>query len=140
MDPDVIGAQLRRLLDGDLDYVGTAGWPLGIAAEVARAGAVQLAFEKAREPAEREHVMPFLYTRPDRFRIGALTVDRPIPDGRFTVDTAEDLAFARAIATRLEPGERPTVGRLRGILVAAPELRAINRDVRQKGWQEAEAR
>jgi spore coat polysaccharide biosynthesis protein SpsF (cytidylyltransferase family) len=139
MDADVIGTQLRCLLEGDLDYVGTAGWPLGIAAEIARAGALQLAFEEAPEPAEREHVMPFLYARPDRFRVGELAVDRPIPNGRFTVDTAEDLAFARAIAARLELGERPTVERLRGILLAAPELRAINRDVRQKGWQEAEA-
>jgi spore coat polysaccharide biosynthesis protein SpsF (cytidylyltransferase family) len=58
--------------------------------------------------------------------------------GRFTVDTAEDLAFARAIAIRLGPGATSTIGLLRAILDAEPELREINAGVRQKSWQETE--
>jgi len=61
----------------------------------------------------------------------------PLPSGRFTVDTAEDLAFVRAIAERLA-GERASVARLREIVEAEPELVAINAGVRQKTWQEAE--
>jgi spore coat polysaccharide biosynthesis protein SpsF (cytidylyltransferase family) len=58
--------------------------------------------------------------------------------GRFTVDTAEDLAFARAIVIRLGPGATSTIGLLRAILDAEPELREINAGDRQKSWQETE--
>ena len=138
MDPAVVGAQVRRCLDGGFDYVGTAGWPLGIAAEVARTAALGDAFREAREPAEREHVMPFIYARPERYRIGSAQPAMPLPDGRFTVDTPEDLEFVRAIAERLGADETVSIERLRAIVTAEPELVAINAGVRQKGWQEAE--
>jgi spore coat polysaccharide biosynthesis protein SpsF (cytidylyltransferase family) len=140
MDPAVAGAQLRRCIEDDLDYVGTAGWPLGIAIEVARAGALAEACTDAREPAEREHVMPFLYTHPERYRAGSCPPEGPVPDARFTVDTTEDLAFARAIAARLGPVETCSIGRLREILDAEPSLADLNRAVRQKEWKEVEQR
>jgi spore coat polysaccharide biosynthesis protein SpsF len=138
MDPRVVGRQLRRCMDDGLDYVGIAGWPLGIAAEVASAGALSAAVAEAIDPAEREHVMPFIYARPDRFRLGTSPPAEPPPDGRFTVDTAEDLAFARAIAARLGPVETCTIEGLGRIIADDPELLSINAGVRQKPWQEAE--
>jgi spore coat polysaccharide biosynthesis protein SpsF (cytidylyltransferase family) len=138
MDPVVVREQIERCIDGLFDYVGTSGWPLGIAAEVARAVALGQAAAEATDPAEREHVMPFLYGHPERFRIGSAAPSSPPPDGRFTVDTAEDLAFARAIAIRLGPGATSTIGELGAILDAEPELREINAGVRQKRWQETE--
>jgi spore coat polysaccharide biosynthesis protein SpsF (cytidylyltransferase family) len=138
MDPSAVGAQLRRCIDAGFDYVGTAGWPLGIAAEVARGTALLAAFREATDPAEREHVMPFIYARPDRFRIGSAPPATPPPDGRFTVDTAEDLSFARALAERLGPVATCSIEQLRRIVTDEPELLAINAGVRQKPWQEAQ--
>jgi spore coat polysaccharide biosynthesis protein SpsF (cytidylyltransferase family) len=140
MDPEVVGGQLRRCLDGSLDYVGTAGWPLGIAAEVARATALEAAASEATDPAEREHVMPFIYRRPDRFRLGSAPPTAPPPEGRFTVDTAEDLAFAQAIAARLGPVDTCGIDQLATILTDEPELANMNAGVRQKPWQEVEQR
>lgn len=136
-DPEVMAGQVGRLIEGGFDYVGTAGWPLGIAAEAARAGALEAADREAREPAEREHVMPFIYARPDRFRIGVLAPASPPPSGRFTVDTDEDLAFARAIAARIGPGP-VSMADLERILAGEPELLELNQAVRQKPWQEAQ--
>ncbi len=85
--------------------------------------------------------MPFLYARPERFRIGtAPPIDTACQPGRFTVDTSEDLAFARAIAAR---HRAPGPGRARRTLArdrraTSPTLLELNRDVRQKPWQEAE--
>lgn len=140
MDPAVVAIQLRRCIDDDLDYVGTAGWPLGIAAEVARAGALGEACREARDPAEREHVMPFLYARPERYRIGSAPPRDRVPPGRFTVDTPEDLEFARAIAARLGPVGTCSVARLCEILDAEPGLVELNSGVRQKAWREMEQR
>lgn len=136
-DPALMSSQVDRLADGGFDYVGTAGWPLGIVAEAARGEALEAAYTEAREPAEREHVMPFIYARPERFRIGALTPTSPPPPGRFTVDTDEDLAFARMIAARTGTGT-VSMADLGRILAAEPELLELNQAVRQKPWQEAQ--
>ena len=71
-DPTVAAAQVERLVDGGFDYVGIDGWPLGIAAETCRMAALALAAREATDAADREHVMPFLYRQPDRFRVGRL--------------------------------------------------------------------
>jgi spore coat polysaccharide biosynthesis protein SpsF len=138
-DPAVMTGQAEQLAAGDLDYVGTAGWPLGIAGEAVRAGALETAYLEARDPAEREHVMPFLYARPERFRIGSLVPTTPPPRGRFTVDTAADLAFVRAIAERAGPAATVSIADLGQILEAEPALLELNGTVRQKDWQEAQS-
>ena len=138
IDPAVVAAQVRWLVDGGYDFVGTTGWPLGIAAEVARATALAMADGEAVDAAEREHVMPFLYARPERFRIGALAPAEPPPPGRFTVDTVADLTFARAMAERIGGTGPTSMATLRAILAEEPELLDLNRDVRQKAWQEAQ--
>lgn len=138
-DPTVVAGQIRRVIDGRFDYVGPEGWPVGIAVEVARVEALEVAYREATEPAEREHVMPFLYARPERFRIGGFAPPTRPPAGRFTVDTAEDLVFVRAVAARLDPSAGPpSLEDLGSILDAEPGLLELNRSVRQKSWREAQ--
>jgi spore coat polysaccharide biosynthesis protein SpsF (cytidylyltransferase family) len=143
-DPNVAAAQVRSLIEGGLDYVGIAGWPLGIAAEACRMTALEAADREATDAADREHVMPFVYRQPDRFRIGRLQrVGGGIPaaeGARYTVDTAEDLAFARAIAARL--GHEPPVdlAELETIIGDEPELLELNAAVEQRMWRDAQPR
>ena len=141
-DPSVAEGQLRALLEGDLDYVGIDGWPLGIAAEVCRFEALSIANREATDAAAREHVMPFLYRQPERFRIGdgPRAGDRgSSPAGaRYTVDTAADLEFARALAARLGDGPPVSLARLETIIELEPGLLAINAGVTQKTWHEAQ--
>jgi spore coat polysaccharide biosynthesis protein SpsF len=137
-DPDVIGAQVAACVGGGFDYVGTSGYPLGIAAEVARASALEIAAREATEPAEREHVMPFLYRHPDRFRVGSLPAPAAMVHSRYTVDTPEDLAFARALAARIGHAPPVRLAELEAIAAREPGLADLNADVRQKHWQEVE--
>ncbi len=94
LDPRVIRAVIDAASD-DVDVVTTA---LGRSAhgtnvELVRASAL-LGIDLAETTAaEREHVMPYFYAHPERFRIRALEVD-----GVGAVDTLEDLR-------RLEAGE-----------------------------------
>jgi spore coat polysaccharide biosynthesis protein SpsF len=138
-DPEVARRQVELAQRLDLDYVGIEGWPMGIAAEVAAAPALREAAEQATHPGEREHVMPYIYRRPDRFRLGRL---EPVDDwthGRYTVDTAEDLVFARALADGLGHGPPAHLSELEGVLARDPGLAAQTRHVTQKDWREAEA-
>ena len=140
VDPDVVSAQVARLKAGPFDFVGNVGWPLGIAAEVATRDALEAAAVEATDPAEREHVMPFIYNRPERFRVGYLDGPADPAHGRFTVDTEEDLTLARALAERLGHGAPVHLGELEAIIRAEPTLADINADVRQKTWREVDER
>ena len=137
-DPSVADAQVRRLVDGAFDFVGIDGWPLGIAAEACRWPALETAAREATEPVDREHVMPYLYRRPERFRIATLASPGTGPHAargaRYTVDTEADLAFARALANRLGHGPPVSLGELEAILANEPELLDLNAGVAQRSW------
>jgi spore coat polysaccharide biosynthesis protein SpsF len=141
-DPAVAAAQVRRLTEGGHDYIGIAGWPLGIAAEACLMTALSMANEEATDPADREHVMPFLYRQPDRFSIGRLERLEPgrpaATTARYTVDTDADLAFARAVAARLGHGAPVLLRELESIIEADPELLALNAGVAQTSHREAQ--
>lgn len=141
-DSAVAESQVRLLTEEGFDYVGISGWPLGIAAEACRFAALESADREATDPADREHVMPFLYRQPDRFRIGASRrsgAGRPVAaDARYTVDTEADLAFARALAARLGHGPPVALDELEEILENEPDLLGINAAVAQKPWHETQ--
>ena len=139
VDPEVMSAQLVRLDEGPFDYVGIAGLPLGIGGEAVRAEALWIADREATEPADREHVLPFVYARPERFAIGSLTEPPPWRHPRYTVDTPADLAFARAVAARL-PGRRPParLATLEAIVANANGLAELNATITQRSHHEAE--
>ena len=138
-DPDVMEAQVQRLVKGGFDYVGINGLPLGIGGEAVRMVALETADREATEPADREHVLPYLYARPERFSIGALDDPPSWQHPRYTVDTDEDMAFARAIATRLQAdGRVARLADLESILAAEPGIAAMNRDVEQRHHRVAE--
>jgi spore coat polysaccharide biosynthesis protein SpsF (cytidylyltransferase family) len=141
-DPDIAAAQLDRLIEDGADYLGIAGWPLGIAAEVCRAAALEAAAGEATDPSEREHVMPFIYARPERFRIGRLPRPQPGRAGnarwRYTVDTRADLELVRALAERLGHGPPVHLGELEALMEREPALADLNATVEQRTWRTSE--
>src|SRR3954471_17740161 len=56
------------------------------------------------DPAEREHVTPFLYRHPERFTLANMRNDGALGREGWTVDTAEDLEFVRSIVDRMDIG------------------------------------
>ena len=142
-DPSIAASQVETVLAEGLDYVGISGWPIGIAAEVCRMDAFAAAMHEATTPADREHVMPYLYSHPDRFRIGTVARASAVQPGgerwRYTVDTPADLALARALADRLGHGPPVQLAELEAIMAAEPALAQLNAAVVQKPPQAAQA-
>jgi spore coat polysaccharide biosynthesis protein SpsF len=104
-DPEVIDAVVARHLETGADYTAnTEGrtYPKGLDVEVCRVEALEAAWAEATDPYEREHVTAFLYRRPERFRLAALTREPPLKY-RWTVDTPEDFAFVEAVYAALYP-------------------------------------
>ncbi|MBU0957058.1 MAG: NTP transferase domain-containing protein [Spirochaetes bacterium] len=95
-----------------LDYAGYVGMPVGMGVEVVRAEALLRADQETRSIYDREHVCPYLYNNRHLFRVEqpVCTTSLYYPDGRLTVDTAEDYLKAQRIIAAL--GEQPDDDRL----------------------------
>jgi spore coat polysaccharide biosynthesis protein SpsF len=65
--------------------------------------ALRRAHDRASDAYDREHVTPFLRRHHWCFPALSLTATQDESRLRWTVDTEKDLAFVRAVATRLEP-------------------------------------
>ena len=70
---------------------------------------LEAAWREAALPSEREHVTPFIYHHPERFRLGRLVQSPDLSRLRWVVDEPEDFAFISAIYEALYP-EKPAFG------------------------------
>jgi glutamate-1-semialdehyde 2,1-aminomutase/spore coat polysaccharide biosynthesis protein SpsF len=91
--------------------------------------ALATAAREATRASDREHVTPFI--RNNRARFTTETLISPLPGltaERWTLDTADDLTFLRAVATRLPSVDRaPSHLEVLSVLEREPQLRKINR-------------
>jgi spore coat polysaccharide biosynthesis protein SpsF len=139
MDPELIDETVKAIIDvgNPVDFAATRlpwerTYPIGLDVEVCTRGALSIAWEEAVEAHQREHVMPYLYENPERFRIQLLNAEEDFGDLRWTVDTKEDMAFIRSIAARLPDRSSFRWRDILTIVNEEPELKAINADVEHK--------
>lgn len=118
------------------DYVSNAlrpGYPLGMAVEVFHFEALHAAHQEAADAEEREHVTPFIYRRPDRYRIGHLEHVHGMEQHRWTVDTQEDFELVSRILEALMPAKPEfTLQDIVATLKENPEWSLLNAHVMQK--------
>lgn len=103
-DPDLISAAIDLRAQTGADYVSNSllrTFPVGLDVEVVTATALRQAAAEATDAPEREHVMPFVYRRPERYRLVALRCPDLLGDERWTVDTPADLERVRDIVARV---------------------------------------
>jgi spore coat polysaccharide biosynthesis protein SpsF len=100
-DPTLIDDTLALHARSGADYTSNTparrSYPKGLDIEVFEAEALRAAARESRDPYDREHVTPFLYRNPDRFKIAGQEQDADDGDVRWTVDTPDDLTFVRAV-------------------------------------------
>ena len=102
-NPLVSAAAARAVLDRtreeEGDYGAMTGPPVGTGVEVLRRAALERAWESGPDAYEREHVSPYLYRRPETFRILRFPCppDWAAPEARVTLDTPEDWWYLEAL-------------------------------------------
>lgn len=135
--PELIDEVVARLVsDKAIDYASNnirRTYPLGFDAEAFWARSLFTADSEATEPHEREHVTPFLYQHPERFRLSCVEAPESMhrPGYRITVDEPADLELARAIWERLGRDDF-TAADVVAVLDADESLRDVNAHVRNK--------
>ena len=104
-----------RVIDDLIDLVESSGadyanmamprtFPHGLDAEAMRPDALRRAGREAVSAHDREHVTPYIYSVPGRFKLAGLTRSPSLEHLRWTVDYPQDLEFVRHVYEALYPG------------------------------------
>ncbi len=115
-------------------------YPIGLDVEVCSFQALERAWNEARQGFEREHVMPYLYSQPGRFRFVQLHHEPDYGSLRWTVDTPTDLTLIRTIFQRLPDPLTSTWLDVLQIIEADPTLNELNAQVEAKHYRVVDAR
>jgi len=141
IDPAVIDRIIGAFLDDPTyDYVSNlhpATWPDGYDVEVMSRAAIETAHREADRPHEREHTTPFLWDRPERFRIKNVTWDRDLQmTHRLTIDYPEDYALIQAVfdALHVEGHEPFGLDAILDYLDAHPDVFQLNQKFAGVNW------
>ncbi len=130
IDPVIVDKTIEHYLNGKFDYVSNTvkpTYPDGLDTEVFSFRSLQRAWKEAKLKSEREHVTPYLWKHPELFIIGNIKNDTDLSRFRWTVDTEEDLQFAREIYRRLYKAHGMFyMEDILELLKQHPELLAIN--------------
>jgi spore coat polysaccharide biosynthesis protein SpsF len=147
IDPEVIDETVRGFLDADptVDFAanrlpGRRQSPVGLDVEVCSLQALERAWREAEQPNQREHVMPYLYEPPGRFRTLIVWEHADLGHHRWTVDTPEDLELVRQVYRHF--GGRDDFGwtEVLDLLEQEPGLASLNLDARHKSEFDVDSR
>ena len=164
IDPAISGAAIDFFLKNrhEYDYVRLEGYPRGLDIEVFSFAVLAECWREATAQPDREHVTPYIYHHPERYRIERLlcsieaTHFRPLSlraergnlpaesirqadysHHRWTVDTIEDFELIRRILEELYPAKPDfNMEDILAVLEKYPEWISINAAVRQKQYGE----
>lgn len=128
----VIGFQQKNRRS--YDYVGNlhpATWPDGQDVEVVPMDVLEAAWRNASRDFEREHTTPWIWERPERFRLGNVVSDDGVNRSmthRWTIDYPEDYTFLSRIFDALWSPAQPVfgIGTILDYLDRHPEVAKIN--------------
>ncbi len=110
-DPQVIDKVIGRYMEdeGGLDYVSNTiipTYPEGLDVEVFSSPALERAWQEAQKTSDREHVTPYIWGNPDKFRLAGVTHNQDLSNMRWTIDYPQDMEFAREVYHRLYNPDR----------------------------------
>jgi spore coat polysaccharide biosynthesis protein SpsF len=135
IDPALIDQTIEAFVDGRGDYASNTlvprTYPRGLDVEVVSMDALEAAWRDDADPASREHVTPFLYRNPDRFRLVRVSGPDDRSAHRWCVDVPEDYELVRRIYDELGRDDF-TWRQALEIVESHPSWASVNRDVVQK--------
>jgi spore coat polysaccharide biosynthesis protein SpsF len=140
IDPLVTDKTIAAFLESRPDYASNVmqrTYPRGLDTEVLSITVLSRAWQEAHQRHEREHVTPYIYEHPDKFKLLSVTSEADFSAHRWTVDTAEDLEFVRAIYARLKANPEFSGRDVLDLLEREPQLTEINRTVEQKALHQS---
>jgi len=144
IDPAVIDRVLTFFLQNisDFDFVSNLRpptYPDGHDVEIMSYAVLQAAWKEASRDFEREHTTPFIWERPERFRIGNVEWETGLNysmSHRWTIDYPQDYDFIESVYRRLWSESKPVFSMhdVLDLLKREPELQSINSRYAGLNW------
>jgi spore coat polysaccharide biosynthesis protein SpsF len=144
IDPAVIEKVLRLFHENaeEYDFVSNlhpASYPDGNDVEVIPYSILEKAWLEAEKNYEREHTTPFVWEKPERFRIGNVLWEAGLNfsmSHRWTIDYHEDYEFIKTVYDELwsESCPRFSIYEILALLDAKPHIHAINSKFAGVNW------
>jgi len=136
IDPVVVDNVIEQFLNNDCDYCSNAlvqTYPRGLDTEVFSFSALEKSWNEAKKEYEREHVTPYIWENPYKFRLLNVPNNTDLSHFRWTLDTQEDFDFLEAVYKKIYPGKQHfLMNDVLDLLNKEPELIEINKNVEQK--------
>ncbi|MBI5683049.1 MAG: aminotransferase class III-fold pyridoxal phosphate-dependent enzyme [Deltaproteobacteria bacterium] len=130
-DPVLIDEVISYHLNGGYDYSSNTlepTFPDGLDTEVFRYKCLEQAWKESVLPSQREHVTPFIYQQPNRFKIGNFKNTVDLSGLRWTVDEQEDFNLINKIYEGLYPYKPNfSTADILNLLQQKPEWLTINK-------------
>jgi spore coat polysaccharide biosynthesis protein SpsF len=162
---DVVNAVISdqsSVISGQFDFAANRlpppwgrTYPIGLDTEACTFAALERAWKEAKEPQQREHVMPYFYEdielttvnrqlqtgiSPRGFKVALLHHTTDFGDYRWTVDTPEDLEFMRQVYSRFDGRNDFTWKEVLDLVHNEPDLMKINAGVQHKTLKDIDKR
>lgn len=147
MDPALIDSLIQSFLGADVDFAANRlpppwkrTFPIGLDIEIVHFKALEKTWQEAQSQFEREHVMPYLYDQPGRFKILLAHHEPDYGEKRWTVDTPQDLELINLIFEHFSPRIDFSWMEVIDLIKRNPDLENINISVRAKNVAEVDNR
>lgn len=135
IEPTIIDQVVQAFRQNEADYASNTlrrTFPRGLDTEVFSTAVLATAWHEATEPFQREHVTPYIYQNPSRFRLVELNAAADYGRHRWTVDTVEDWQLVQAIYAHFAPETSFSWQAVLRLLAEQPHLQQINAHIAQK--------
>ncbi|HWO75376.1 MAG TPA: glycosyltransferase family protein [Bacillus sp. (in: firmicutes)] len=137
-DPELIDDIIGFHLHGNFDYTSNTiepTFPDGLDVEVFRFRCLKQAWKEAALPYQKEHVTPFIYEHPTRFKLGIYKNHKDLSHLRWTVDEAADFELVKKVYEALYPvNPNFTTEEILLFLESHPDIQNLNKHIqRNKG-------
>lgn len=144
IDPVIIDNMLAEFLSSfekeKIDYMSNSiirTFPRGLDTEIFPFNILEQTYREATKDYEREHVTPYIYQHPEKFKIKNYANDVDYSFHRWTLDTAEDYELIKKIyETLYNKREIFLFNDILKLFEEKPELIKINQGVKQKELRE----
>jgi len=130
IDPTIVDLVISKYLEGDIDYVSNCHprtFPQGTETEVFSFRTLETVWKNAKNPSEREHVTPYIYNNPDKFKIFNVDYSQNLSHLRWTVDRENDFNLVQSLVMKIK--KRPILmNDILELFEQQPDLKKINAD------------
>ena len=137
IDPTIVDSVIEKFQSNSYDYVSNffidvndddkfiPSYPSGTEVEIFSFTALEAAWKNATSEDDKEHVTPYIYSHPEKFKISILKSKKNLSQFRWALDYENDLKLIRIIISKIE--KRPILmNDILELFKREPDLTKIN--------------